>query len=116
GAGWGTRTASARADAPARAFASMRRAALRGTHEQPFRYGTAVFTPELPLRHDSNYLDVDRPVESAARLEAEADRLFGAAGLHFRVLLFRDAAEGDRLASGLPHLSLPPPTVIVLPP
>lgn len=101
------------ADDLARAFAFMRRADLRGTHEQPFRYGTAVFTPELPLRHDSNYLDVDRPVESAARLEAEADRLFGAAGLHFRVLLFRDAAEGERLAAGLPRFAVDRSVVMV---
>jgi len=101
------------ADDLGRAFTFMRRADIRGTREQPFRYGTAVFTPELPLRHDSNYLDVDRPVDSAAGLEAEADRLFGAAGLHFRVLLFRDAAEGERLAAELPRFGVDRSVVMV---
>ncbi len=101
------------ADELTRAFAFMRRADIRGTHEQPFRYGTAVFTPELPLRHDSNYLDVDRRVESAAELEAEADRLFGTAGLRFRVLLFRDAAEGERLAAELPRFEVDRSVVMV---
>jgi len=101
------------ADELERAFTFMRRADIRGTHEHAFRYGTAVFTPELPLRHDSNYLDVDRPVESAAELEAEADRLFGAAGLRFRVLLFRDAAEGERLAADLPGFDVDRSVVMV---
>ena len=44
----------------ARAFAAMRRTEVRGTNEEPFRFGTAVLTPELPLRHDSNFLYADR--------------------------------------------------------
>ena len=64
-----------------RAFAFLRRGDVRGTSEQPFRFGTAIFTPELPRRYDSNLLYVDRPVAAAAELEAEADRLFDEAGL-----------------------------------
>ena len=90
------------ADHLERAFAFLRRGDVRGTNEQPFRFGTAVFTPELPLRYDSNLLYVDRPVTSAAELEAEADRLFGEAGLSHRAALFRHAAEGDRVAAELP--------------
>ena len=89
-----------------RAFGFLRRGDVRGTNEHPFRFGTAIFTPELPLRHDSNLLYVDRPVTSAAELEAEADRLFGEAGLTHRALLFRDAAEGERLAAGMPGWDL----------
>ena len=83
-----------------RAFAFLRRGDVHGTSERPFRYGTAVFTPELPLRYDSNLLYVDRlePDTSAAELEAEAERVFGDAGLAHRALLFRDAAAGERLA------------------
>jgi ribosomal protein S18 acetylase RimI-like enzyme len=80
----------------------MRQGDGRGTHEQPFRFGTAIFTPELPLRYDSNLLYVNVPVESASELEHEANRLFDEAGLSHRALLFADAAEGDRIAKELP--------------
>ena len=43
-----------------RAFAAMRRTEYQGTKEEPFRFGTAALTPELPLRHDSNFLYADR--------------------------------------------------------
>ena len=85
-----------------RAFAFMRRGDVRGTHEQPFRFGTAIFTPAVPLRYDSNLLYVDQPVTSAGQLVADADRLFGAAGLSHRSVMFRDADEGDRIADELP--------------
>jgi ribosomal protein S18 acetylase RimI-like enzyme len=79
----------------------MRRGDVRGTHEQPFRFGTAIFTPELPRRFDSNLLYVDQPVARAAELVEEADRLFGEAGLAHRAILFRHADEGDRVAAEL---------------
>ncbi len=85
-----------------RAFAFMRRGDVRGTAEQPFRFGTAVLTPELPLRYDSNLLYVDRPVSSPEELVAEADRIFSAAGLDHRALLFRHADEGECIAAALP--------------
>lgn len=84
-----------------RAFSFLRRGDVRGTNEQPFRFGTAIFTPELPRRFDSNLLYVDRPVSSAEELVAEADRLFDEAGLAHRTILFRDEAEGERLAGEL---------------
>ncbi|MGZ8694869.1 MAG: GNAT family N-acetyltransferase [Gaiellaceae bacterium] len=86
-----------------RAFSFLRRGDVRGTREQPFRFGTGIFTPELPRRFDSNLLYVDQPVSSADELVAEADRLFGEAGLAHRTILFRDEAEGERLAAELPH-------------
>ncbi|HEU5212044.1 MAG TPA: hypothetical protein VFU10_04685 [Gaiellaceae bacterium] len=79
------------ADDLARAFTFMRRADIRGAHERPFRYGTAVFTPELPLRHDSNYLDVDRPVSPAARIDDPEPRVGLARG--------RTAAPGRKRTS-----------------
>jgi ribosomal protein S18 acetylase RimI-like enzyme len=86
-----------------RAFDFMTRADMSGSRVEPFRFGTAVFTPELPLRHDSNYLLVETlPVDvSAADLVEEAERVQGAAGLEHRLLLFRDADLGERFA---PHL------------
>jgi ribosomal protein S18 acetylase RimI-like enzyme len=86
-----------------RAFSFLRRGDARGTNERPFRFGTAIFTPELPHRFDSNLLYVDRPVPSTDELVAKADRLFGEAGLAHRAILFRDDAEGERVAAELPH-------------
>lgn len=85
-----------------RAFAFLRRGDVRGTAERPSRFGTAVLTPELPLRYDSNLLYVDRPVSSPEELAAEADRIFSEAGLRHRAILFRHAEEGERVAAGLP--------------
>ncbi len=84
----------------ARAWAFMRRGDARGTVERPFRYGTAVLTPELPRRYDSNFLYLDRlePDATAVELRAEADRVFDEAGLAHRALVFPDADEGERLA------------------
>jgi ribosomal protein S18 acetylase RimI-like enzyme len=90
------------ADHLERAFAFLRRGDVRGTAERPFGFGTAVLTPELPLRYDSNLLYVDRPVSSEAELAAEADRIFSEAGLRHRAMLFRHADEGERVAAGLP--------------
>ena len=91
-------------DDVARAWAFMRRGDTRGTDERPFRYGTAVFTPELPLRYDSNFLYVDRlpPDATAEELRAEADRIFAQAGLAHRALVFPDPTAGERVALALP--------------
>ena len=88
------------ADDLARAWAFMRRGDTRGTVERPFRFGTFVFTPELPLRYDSNFLYVDglQPETTAVELRSEADRLFADAGLGHQAVLFPDAAAGERLA------------------
>jgi GNAT superfamily N-acetyltransferase len=77
-----------------------------GSRTAPFRWGTAVFAPDFPLRHDSNYLlvrDLPASVDPAA-LANEADRIQGAAGLDHRCLMFPDAASGERMAEGLAAL------------
>jgi GNAT superfamily N-acetyltransferase len=86
-----------------RAFDFMIRADMAGSRVEPFRFGTAILTPELPLRHDSNYLLVDALPDGtgAAELVAEAERVQGAAGLEHRLLFFRDAALGERFAPEL---------------
>lgn len=89
-----------------RAFDFMMRADMAGSRTVPFRFGTAIFTPELPLRYDSNYLLVEAvPADvSATELTDEADRIQGAAGLGHRLLFFRDAALGERFAPELVSL------------
>lgn len=86
-----------------RAFDFMIGADMAGSRVEPFRFGTAVLTPELPLRHDSNYLLVDELPDGAgvAELVDEAERVQGAAGLEHRLLIFRDASLGERLAPEL---------------
>jgi ribosomal protein S18 acetylase RimI-like enzyme len=65
--------------------------------ESPF--GVAVLEPELPRRHDSNYLLAERvPLGAGApELAAEADRLLGGAGLAHRAVFTFDEALGTRL-------------------
>jgi N-acetylglutamate synthase-like GNAT family acetyltransferase len=83
-----------------RALDFLARADMAGSRTEPFRFGTAVLTPELPLRYDSNYLVVESLPDgvSAAELADEAERVQGSAGLGHRLLFFRDAALGKRLA------------------
>jgi ribosomal protein S18 acetylase RimI-like enzyme len=90
----------------ARAFECIARADMAGTRAEPSRWGTAVFLPECPLRHDSNYLLVGSPPPGvdAAALAAEADRVQGPAGLRHRCVMVRDAAAGERLAPGFAAL------------
>jgi ribosomal protein S18 acetylase RimI-like enzyme len=88
----------------ARAFAFMRRGDMRGTDETLFRFGTAVLTPELPNRQDSNLLYLDRltPGTAAAELQAEAERIFTDAEMSSRVLVFPDAETGEALVPEFP--------------
>jgi ribosomal protein S18 acetylase RimI-like enzyme len=83
----------------ARAFAFMRRGDMRGTDERPFRFGTAIFTPELPDRQDSNLLYLDRldGDVTADAVRTESERLFRAAGRRSQVLVFPDAGLAERL-------------------
>lgn len=86
-----------------RAFDFMTTADMAGSRREPFHFGTAVFTPERPLRYDSNYLlveDVPAAV-TAQELADEAERVQGGAGLPHRLLLFRDARLGERFAPEL---------------
>jgi ribosomal protein S18 acetylase RimI-like enzyme len=78
-----------------RAFAFMRRGDILGTNEQAWRFGTAVSTPELPLRHDSNYLllECDGPAEEVARDAERAQTELG-----HRMILVPDEGRGARLA------------------
>ncbi len=94
----------------ARAFAFIARADMAGTRTEPFRWGTAVFMPEFPLRHDSNYLLVEALPQGvdAAALAAEADRIQGAAGLGHRCTLLRNAEAGERLAAAFDALGWKP--------
>jgi ribosomal protein S18 acetylase RimI-like enzyme len=85
-----------------RAFAFMRRGDIAGTREEPWRFGTAVFTPEVPLRHDSNYLFVERPAESAAELATEAERV--QSQLSHRVVLVPSSGLGANLRPGFEKL------------
>ena len=85
-------------DDVARAFAFMARADMAGRRREPFAYGTAVSDAELPLRHDSNYLLVERPVDDPDALVAEGERLQRATGLGHVMLLFPDGDEAARLA------------------
>jgi ribosomal protein S18 acetylase RimI-like enzyme len=86
-----------------RAFEFMTTADMAGSRSEPFRFGTAVLTPERPLRYDSNYLLVeDVPAHvTAQELAAEAERVQSAARLPHRLLLFRDAGLGERFAPEL---------------
>ena len=83
-----------------RAFGFMTHADMAGSRREPFRFGTAVFTPERPLRYDSNYLLVeDVPADvTAQELADEAERVQGAGGLPHRLLFFRDARIAERFA------------------
>jgi ribosomal protein S18 acetylase RimI-like enzyme len=86
-----------------RAFDFMTRGDMAGSCIEPFRFGTAVFTPDLPLRYDSNYLLVETLPDdaSATELVEEAERVQGAAGLEHRLLFFRNAVLGERFAPEL---------------
>jgi ribosomal protein S18 acetylase RimI-like enzyme len=85
----------------ARAFAFMRRGDMRGTDERPFRFGTAIFTPDLPDRQDSNLLYTDRlGGGDADELRAESEHIFRNAGRRSQVLVFPDAELAERLLPG----------------
>lgn len=67
-----------------------------GTENVPSRLGFGVLTPELPLRHDSNFLFVEHAVD-AAEAVAEADRILGEAGYDHRVIVAFDDEVGESL-------------------
>src|SRR6266480_283061 len=77
-----------------RAFAFMRRGDMRGTCEEPWRFGTAVFAPEIPLRHDSNYvlLECDGPVDEIMAAAETAQ-----SHLTHRMIVVPDEGLGERL-------------------
>lgn len=61
-------------DELARAYAFLARGDMGGTRTEESRFGTAVYTDELPDRFDCNYLRVEREAEPE-ELAAEAERL-----------------------------------------
>lgn len=72
---------------------------MAGTRTVESPFGIAMLEPSLPLRHDSNYLLVERlPLGAgAAELAAEADRVLGGAGLAHRAVMVFDAGLAARL-------------------
>jgi len=68
---------------------------------EPTGFGTAYLNPEFPLRYDSNFLRVDRPLDGvgADSLAADADRVFGEHDLEHRKIHVNDDAQARRLAA-----------------
>ena len=69
---------------------------MAGTRNVPSPLGFAVLTPELPLRHDSNFLFVERVVDAGEAI-TEADRVLGGEGYDHRVIVTFDDEVGERL-------------------
>jgi len=69
---------------------------MAGTKQAPSPLGFGVITPELPLRHDSNFLFVERPVDAREAM-GEADRILGGEGYDHRVIITFDDAIGEIL-------------------
>ena len=86
-------------DERARIFRFLELGDRAGTRVEPWRFGTAVFNDELPLRWDSNYLRVERLPDRVTvdELVAEADRVQGGRGLAHRKLSFPDDALAARV-------------------
>ncbi|MBX3471669.1 MAG: GNAT family N-acetyltransferase [Planctomycetes bacterium] len=80
----------------ARCMAFLRRGDLGGAREAPSPVGVGVVDEALALRHDSNYLLVERPDATPADVAAELARL----GLP--MALVPDHVQGERLAAALP--------------
>jgi ribosomal protein S18 acetylase RimI-like enzyme len=75
----------------ARAYEFLARGDMGGTRLVTSPHGRAVYTDELPRRHDGNYFWVESDAEPG-ELVTEASRL------HRRLLFVPDPATGDRLA------------------
>lgn len=69
---------------------------MAGTEKVVSTLGHGVLTPELPARHDSNFLFIDR-ARDAGEAIAEADRILGGAGRSHRVIVTFDDHVGERL-------------------
>jgi GNAT superfamily N-acetyltransferase len=84
-------------DELARVHRFEREIELAGTETVDSPLGAGVLTPELPRRHDSNYVFLER-AGSAQEAVAEADRILGGAGRTHRVILAFDEDLAARLA------------------
>ena len=69
---------------------------LAGTETVESSLGVCMLTPELPLRHDSNFLLLDH-ARDADEAIAEADRVLGGAGRQLRAIVTFDENLGERL-------------------
>jgi ribosomal protein S18 acetylase RimI-like enzyme len=69
---------------------------MAGTKTVSSPLGVGVLTPELPRRHDSNYVFLER-AGTAYEAMAEADRILGGAGANHRVIVTFDEELGRRL-------------------
>lgn len=85
------------ADELARVHRFEREIELAGTETVDSPLGVGVLTPELPRRHDSNYVFIERAA-SAQEAIAEADRILGGAGRSHRVILTFDDQLVERLS------------------
>ena len=85
-------------DELARVHRFEREIELAGTETVESLLGFGVLTPELSLRHDSNFLFLERAADADEAI-AEADRILGGAGRGYRVILTFDAELGERLRS-----------------
>jgi len=83
-------------DELARIHRFEREVEMAGSRTVPSPIGFGVITPELPLRHDSNYLFVDRRVDAREAM-AEADRVLGGEAYDHRVIVTFDDEIGETL-------------------
>ena len=80
-------------DELARVHRFEREIELAGTKNVPSPIGFGVITPSCPLRHDSNFVFVERDVAPEMAI-AETDRILGGAGYGHRVIVtFDDGAS-----------------------
>ena len=87
---------------------------LTSTRVEAFSWGTAFRNDDFPERWDSNYLMVERPLETLTpgALAGEADRLL--AGLGHREIVINDETDGDRMAMGLGELGYDGDRLVVM--
>ena len=90
------RDATRVADELARIHAFEHAVDMAGTEKVASPLGHGALTPELPARHDSNFLFIDR-ARDAAEAIADADRILGGAGRIHRVIVTFDDELGERL-------------------
>jgi GNAT superfamily N-acetyltransferase len=76
------------------------------TRIEPTAFGTAYLNLDLPLRYDSNFVRVERPLDGvdADALAADVDRVLGENGLEHRKLYVDDDVHGARLAAAFLEL------------
>src|SRR5918998_218359 len=87
------------ADALERVIRFEREIEMAGSQAVESPFGVGVLEPALPLRHDSNFLLVDRlPLGAGAQeIADEAERILGRAGLRHRAVHVFEGELGERL-------------------